>query len=85
MTDRPQKPSESETSKEERHMVRFCPRCGSTNLNPLVFYRPSTWKCLECGYEGVFIIGDRELAEKIAAKFTKRPRNNKSHIQTTHN
>ncbi len=71
MTDRPQKPSKPKTSEEKRHMVKFCPRCGSTNLNPLVIYRPSIWKCLECGYEGVFIVEDSKLAEKIRVKYHK--------------
>jgi len=45
--------------------VKFCPKCGSANINVLVFYRPSTWKCLDCGYEGAFILEDSNLAEKI--------------------
>jgi DNA-directed RNA polymerase subunit M len=43
----------------------FCPRCGSTNINFSVFYRPSIWRCLDCGYEGTFIVEDSKLAEKI--------------------
>ena len=45
--------------------VKFCPKCGSANINVLAFYRPSTWKCLGCGYEGAFILEDSNLAEKI--------------------
>jgi ribosomal protein S27AE len=45
--------------------VKFCPKCGSSNINVLAFYRPSTWKCLDCGYEGAFILEDSNLAEKI--------------------
>ena len=45
--------------------MKFCPKCGSANINVLVFYRPSTWKCLDCGYEGAFILEDSSLAEKI--------------------
>ena len=45
--------------------MKFCPKCGSANINVLVFYRPSTWKCLDCGYEGAFILEDSNLAEKI--------------------
>ena len=46
----------------------FCPKCGSTNTNFPVFYRPSIWKCLDCGYEGAFIIEDRKLAEQKQKK-----------------
>jgi DNA-directed RNA polymerase subunit M len=44
--------------------TKCCPKCGSTNINFLVFYRPSTWKCLDCGYEGAFITQDGELVEE---------------------
>lgn len=45
--------------------MKCCPKCGSTNINPLVFYRPSTWKCLDCGYEGAFIIENSDFAEQV--------------------
>ncbi len=45
--------------------MKHCPKCGSTNINFLVFYRPSTWKCLDCGYEGAFIVEDSRLSEGI--------------------
>lgn len=48
---------------------KFCPKCGSTNINFLVFYRPSIWKCLDCGYEGAFIMEDSRLAEKIQKRY----------------
>jgi DNA-directed RNA polymerase subunit M len=51
--------------------MKCCPKCGSTNINFLVFYRPSIWKCLDCGYEGVLIEGN-ELAEKMQERYQKR-------------
>jgi len=45
---------------------------GSANINVLVFYRPSTWKCLDCGYEGAFILEDSNLAEKICNDHRKK-------------
>ena len=51
--------------------MRFCPKCGSTNLNAQVFYRPSIWKCLDCGYEGAFILEDSKLAEKLKEQYRK--------------
>jgi DNA-directed RNA polymerase subunit M len=52
--------------------MKCCPKCGSTNINFSVFYRPSIWKCLDCGYEGAFIIEDGELAEKMQERYRKR-------------
>jgi len=49
----------------------FCPNCGSANINFSVFYRPSIWKCLDCGYEGPLIIEDSNLAEKIQESYRK--------------
>jgi DNA-directed RNA polymerase subunit M len=54
----------------------FCPKCGSTNINFSVFYRPSIWRCLDCGYEGAFIVEDRKLAEK-KQKHSKKTREEK--------
>ena len=52
--------------------MKCCPKCDSTNINFLVFYRPSIWKCLDCGYEGAFIIEDCELAEKMQERCQQR-------------
>ena len=59
--------------KEEKlsHRMKFFPKCGSTNLNVSVFYRPSIWKCLNCGYEGAFILEDSTLAEKLREQYQK--------------
>ena len=51
--------------------VKFCPKCGSANINVLAFYRPSTWKCLNCGYEGAFILEDSNLAKKIRERYPR--------------
>jgi ribosomal protein L37AE/L43A len=55
--------------KEGQKRVKFCPKCGSTNINFTVFYRPSIWRCLDCGYEGVFMVEDCKLTEKVRKKF----------------
>ena len=54
--------------------VKFCPKCGSANINVLAFYRPSTWKCLDFGYEGAFILEDSNMAEKIRSHYRKEKR-----------
>jgi len=63
-----------EKTKEKEQIakkMKFCPKCGSSNINFLAFYRPSTWKCLDCGYEGALIIEDGTLAEKIQKNYKK--------------
>jgi hypothetical protein len=52
--------------------MKHCPKCGSTNINPLVFYRPSIWKCSDCGYEGAFIIEGSVLTEKMQEHYRQR-------------
>jgi ribosomal protein L37AE/L43A len=45
-----------ERAKKQENVLRrkkFCPKCGSTNINFAVFYRPSIWRCLDCGYEAL--------------------------------
>jgi DNA-directed RNA polymerase subunit M len=56
----------------EMGWMKHCPKCGSTNINPLVFYLPSIWECLDCGYEGAFIIESNTLAEEIEEPYRKR-------------
>jgi DNA-directed RNA polymerase subunit M len=58
--------------KESRERVKFCPKCGSTNVNFAVFYRPSIWRCLDCGYEGAFIAEGGELTESTLEKLSQR-------------
>jgi len=61
------KKSKENAKRQERILkkMKFCPKCGSKNLNFPVFYRPSIWKCLDCGYEGAIIVEDSRLAGKI--------------------
>jgi uncharacterized protein (DUF983 family) len=61
--------------------IKYCPKCGSTSINFLVFYRPSVWKCLNCGYEGAFIVEDGRLAEEIQKHYqsSKERRNSSSY------
>ena len=53
---------------KERELIasrmKFCPKCGSSDLNLLAIYRPETWKCLNCGYEGALILERRKPKEK---------------------
>jgi RNA polymerase subunit RPABC4/transcription elongation factor Spt4 len=61
-----------EKAKKQKSILgrrKYCPKCGSTNLNFLIFYRPSIWKCLDCGYEGALIVEDGMLAEEIHRRY----------------
>ncbi len=53
-------------------MIKHCPKCGSAHVSPLVFYRPSIWKCLDCDYEGAFIIEGGTFAEITQERCRKR-------------
>jgi len=67
------KKSKEKAEKQERisKKIKFCPKCGSTNLNFLVFYHTSVWKCLDCGYEGAVIVEDSKLAGKIRERYRR--------------
>jgi DNA-directed RNA polymerase subunit M len=62
-------------SKEQEKILgrmKFCPKCGSPNINFLIFFRPSIWKCLDCGYEGAVIVEDGAVAEKIRKRYQRK-------------
>lgn len=52
-------------------MVKFCPRCGSKNVDWVLPQTWSKWECKNCGWTGVFIIEDGEMAEEIRKKYLK--------------
>jgi DNA-directed RNA polymerase subunit M len=60
--------------KAKGHHVKFCPRCGSTE----VFWAQglpqlwSLWECHNCGYQGPVILEDGNLAEKLVEKWKKQ-------------
>jgi len=74
MTGRPQNNfSKLKSMKKEKERVKFCPKCGSTNIQwasglPQLW---SIWECKDCGYRGAFIVEDSKLAKKIREKFLK--------------
>jgi ribosomal protein L37AE/L43A len=53
----------------EMGMMKHCPKCGSAHVSPLVFYRPSVWRCLDCGYEGALIIEGGAFAEIVQERY----------------
>jgi ribosomal protein S27AE len=57
--------------------MKFCPKCGSTNIEWILPQTWSKWECRDCGYIGVFIIEDGKIAEQIRKEYLK----NKDNIQ----
>ena len=48
-------------------MTKFCPRCGSKNLN----YTPwlgEIYVCRECGYQGALVVEDGGIADALGKK-----------------
>ncbi len=59
--------------KKRKKRVKFCPKCGSTNVQwasglPQLW---SIWECKDCDYRGAFIVEDGKLGEKIREKILK--------------
>ena len=51
--------------------MKFCPNCGSKNIDWVL---PQTWSkydCKDCGYIGAFIIEDGEIADEIKREYLK--------------
>ena len=51
--------------------MKFCPKCGSKNIDWVL---PQTWskyECKDCGYIGAFIIEDGEMADEIREEYLK--------------
>ena len=55
--------------KRDLEKAKYCPKCGSPEVNFLVYYSPSIWKCLNCGYEGIFVVEGNEFAAKIRKRY----------------
>jgi len=53
-------------------MVKYCPRCGSSNVEWVLPQIWSKWRCKDCGYEGAFIVEDGEMAEEIKKEWEKK-------------
>jgi len=51
--------------------MRFCPRCGSTNIDWVLPQDWSKWECKDCGYIGPLIVEDGKIADKIREDYQK--------------
>jgi len=52
--------------------MRFCPRCGSQNIDWVLPQDWSKWECKDCGYVGAFIIEDGKIADQIKKEWLKK-------------
>ena len=51
--------------------MKFCPNCGSKNIDWVL---PQTWskyECKNCGYIGALIIDDEKIAKEISREYLK--------------
>lgn len=44
---------------------KFCPECGSHEIDWVIPQTWSKWQCKTCGYIGPLVIEDGEMAEQI--------------------
>ena len=52
--------------------MKFCPKCGSTNIEWVLPQIWSKWECSDCGYIGPLIIEDGKMAEEIRKEYLKK-------------
>lgn len=45
--------------------IKYCPVCGSSNVDWELPQTWSTWKCKDCNYIGALIIEDGNIAQQI--------------------
>jgi len=56
--------------------MRFCPRCGSKNIDWVLPQVWSKWECKDCGYFGALIIEDGKIADEIRKEYLKKEKKN---------
>jgi len=57
---------------DKSRKTKFCPMCGSSNIEWVLPQTWSKWECRDCGYIGSFIIEDSSIAEEIRRDYLKR-------------
>jgi len=51
--------------------MKFCPKCGSKNIDWVLPQTRSKYDCKDCGYIGAFIIENGEIADEIREEYLK--------------
>ena len=52
--------------------MKFCPQCGSSNLDWVLPHDQQKWQCKDCGYVGAFIVDDGKIAEQVRKEYLKK-------------
>jgi len=52
--------------------MKFCPRCGSPDVEWVLPQDWSKWECRRCGYIGPLIIEDGIVAKEIRKDYEKK-------------
>ena len=55
-------------------MIKYCPRCGSSDVYWYLPQDSSRWECRNCGYLGPLIIESEEIAQQIQKEYTNKKR-----------
>ena len=56
----------------QERKIKFCPECGSYNIEWELPQTWSKWKCKDCGYLGALIVEDGKIAEQIRKDYIKK-------------
>jgi hypothetical protein len=51
--------------------MKFCPRCGSSNIEWVLPQTWSKWECRRCGYIGPLIIEDGVIAKELQEQYER--------------
>jgi hypothetical protein len=52
--------------------MKFCPRCGSTDIEWVIPQTWSKWECRRCGYIGPLIIEDGVIADQLRKEYEEK-------------
>jgi transcription factor S len=52
--------------------MKFCPRCGSTEVGWVLPYDRQKYECKHCGYVGALIVEDGKMADAIRKEYIKK-------------
>jgi transposase-like protein len=62
--------------------MKFCPRCGSTNIGWVLPHDRQKYECKDCGYVGALIVEDGKMAEAVRKEYIKKEQlENKNKIE----
>ena len=54
------------------YTMKYCPRCGSSNIGWPLPHDRQKWECKDCGYIGPLIVEDGEIAEEIRKDYIQK-------------